>query len=59
LSDKAPHGLRILRKVVEVARFTDDSVLLTGESGTGKELVARLIHKLGPGSQKHDLVVLK
>jgi DNA-binding NtrC family response regulator len=34
----------ILRQVVEAARFTDASVLLTGESGTGKELVSRLIH---------------
>lgn len=50
--------LNILRQVVEVARFTDASVLLTGESGTGKELVARLIHSLDARSKKCDLVVL-
>ena len=50
--------LRTLRQVVEVARFTDASVLLTGESGTGKELVARLIHSLDGRDPKGKLVVL-
>jgi transcriptional regulator with GAF, ATPase, and Fis domain len=48
----------VLRQVVEAARFTDACVLLTGESGTGKELVARLIHSLGPGPLKHDVVLV-
>lgn len=48
----------MLRQVVEVARFTDASVLILGESGTGKELIARLIHTLDARPQKHDLVVL-
>ena len=47
-----------LRRVVEIAQFTDAPVLLTGESGTGKELVARLIHALDPRPGKRDLVVL-
>lgn len=50
--------IRTLRQLVEVARFTDASVLLTGESGTGKELVARLIHALDARPTKRDLVVL-
>jgi transcriptional regulator with GAF, ATPase, and Fis domain len=48
----------LLRRVVEVARFTDAAVLILGESGTGKELVARLIHTLDPRLDKRDLIVL-
>jgi transcriptional regulator with GAF, ATPase, and Fis domain len=48
----------MLRQVVEVAHFTDASVLILGESGTGKELIARLIHTLDARHQKRDLVVL-
>jgi transcriptional regulator with GAF, ATPase, and Fis domain len=47
-----------LRQIIEVARFTDASVIITGESGTGKELVARLIHTLDARSGKRNLVVL-
>ena len=47
-----------MRQVVEVACFTDASILITGESGTGKELVARLVHTLDPRANKKDLVVL-
>ncbi len=50
--------IRALRQVVDVARFTGDSMLITGESGTGKELVARLIHTLNPKPDRRDLVVL-
>jgi transcriptional regulator with GAF, ATPase, and Fis domain len=47
-----------LRQIIEIARFTDASVLITGETGTGKELVAKLIHTLDPRPNKGDLVVL-
>jgi transcriptional regulator with GAF, ATPase, and Fis domain len=50
--------LNSLRQVVEVAMFTDGSVLLTGESGTGKELIARLIHTLDPNRSGSNLVVV-
>ena len=47
-----------IREVVEVAHFTNSSVLITGESGTGKELVARLIHDLDGRPGKRDFVIL-
>lgn len=48
----------VLRRIIEVARFTDAPVLITGESGTGKELVAQAIHALDPRPRKRDLIVL-
>jgi transcriptional regulator with GAF, ATPase, and Fis domain len=48
----------VLRQVIEVAHFTDSSVLVLGETGTGKELIARLIHALDPRPKKGELVVL-
>jgi len=49
---------RVLRDVIEIARFSSASVLISGESGTGKELVARLIHTLDARQNKGELVVL-
>jgi transcriptional regulator with GAF, ATPase, and Fis domain len=49
---------RVLRQIVEVARFTDAPILITGETGTGKELVSRLIHALDARRPKRDFVVL-
>jgi transcriptional regulator with GAF, ATPase, and Fis domain len=57
LAGRSPAWIRILRQIVEVARFTNASILITGESGTGKELVARLIHTLDPRPHKQNLVV--
>lgn len=48
----------LLRRIVEVARFSDSSILLLGDSGTGKELLARLIHTLDPRANKRDLVIV-
>jgi transcriptional regulator with GAF, ATPase, and Fis domain len=50
--------LASLRQIVEVAAFTQTSILLTGESGTGKELVAQLIHVLDRRPDKGSLVVV-
>jgi transcriptional regulator with GAF, ATPase, and Fis domain len=57
LAGQSPAWIRALRQVVEIARFTDASVLIMGESGTGKELIARLIHTLDPRPKKRDLIV--
>jgi DNA-binding NtrC family response regulator len=48
----------LLREIVEVARFSDASVLLIGESGTGKDVVARLIHELDPRPFKDEFVTI-
>jgi transcriptional regulator with GAF, ATPase, and Fis domain len=55
---KSPAWRIILRDIVEIARFSDASVLILGETGTGKEIVARLIHLLDARPDKRDLVVL-
>jgi transcriptional regulator with GAF, ATPase, and Fis domain len=54
----SPAWVVVLREVVEVARYTDASLLIMGESGTGKELVARLVHTLDSRPAKRDLVIL-
>jgi transcriptional regulator with GAF, ATPase, and Fis domain len=48
----------VLREVVEMARFTTSSMLLTGETGTGKEVVARLVHDLDLRPRRRELVLL-
>jgi len=58
LVGQGPAWLSLLREIVEVACFTDASILITGESGTGKELVARLVHTLDRRAQKRELIVL-
>jgi transcriptional regulator with GAF, ATPase, and Fis domain len=58
LAGESPAWLSALRQIVEVAAFSDASVLITGESGTGKELVSRLIHALDPRPAKGAFVVL-
>ena len=57
LAGKSSLWTRVLRQVVEVAHFTNSSILITGESGTGKELFAQLVHSLDPRPRKGRLVV--
>jgi transcriptional regulator with GAF, ATPase, and Fis domain len=49
---------RLIRQIIEAARFTNAPILLSGETGTGKELAARLIHSLDCNRNQHSLVVL-
>lgn len=58
LVGNSPTWLGALREMIEVAHFTDASVLIMGETGTGKEQVARLLHALDARPNKRDLVVL-
>ncbi len=49
-----------MRQVLDVVRKvapTRSTVLLTGASGTGKELIAREIHRQGPGADARFLAV--
>ena len=48
----------LVRRLVEVAHFTDYTVLLHGPSGTGKDLLARLIHELEPRPKRGGFVIL-
>ncbi len=57
LAGQSGAWIRPLRQIVEVATFTDSSVLITGESGTGKELFAQLVHTLDTRVDKKSLVV--
>ena len=50
--------IKLLRQIVEVARYTPAAVLLIGESGTGKELLARLIHTLDRRKDRKPMVVV-
>jgi transcriptional regulator with GAF, ATPase, and Fis domain len=49
---------RLMRQVVDAARFSQSPVLVTGDTGTGKELIARLIHSLDPARKTRDLIVV-
>jgi len=43
--------MRTLRSAIERVARIPSSVLIVGESGSGKELVARELHRLGPGAK--------
>jgi transcriptional regulator with GAF, ATPase, and Fis domain len=49
---------KLLRNIIEVAVYSDASVLIQGERGTGKELVARLIHELQESKVKGEMILL-
>ncbi len=55
IGDSAP--MRALRDAITRIAPIPSSVLVVGESGTGKELVARELHRLGPG-EKAPLVAV-
>lgn len=54
----SPKWLSLLQEIIEIAHFSQDSLLILGESGTGKELIAKLIHELDTRHTKKDLVLL-
>ena len=49
IGDSAP--MRALREAIARVAPIPSGVLIVGESGTGKELVARELHRLGPGAK--------
>jgi len=49
IGDSEP--MRALRAAIARVAPIPSSVLIVGESGTGKELVARELHRLGPGAK--------
>ena len=55
---ESPVWLATLRRIAEIARFSDASALILGETGTGKEVVARLIHQLDSRPNKREFVIL-
>lgn len=48
----------ILREMIEIAVYTQSSVLIVGESGTGKEMLSKLIHHFDTRPTKADLVLV-
>jgi two-component system nitrogen regulation response regulator NtrX len=49
IGDSAP--MRTLREAIARVAAIPSSVLIVGQSGTGKELVARELHRRGPGAK--------
>ncbi len=46
-----------VRKMINMAAASDQTVLITGGTGTGKDLVAKNIHKLSKRSEKPFIIV--
>ena len=51
------HGMRTLRRTVQMLAASDASAIITGESGTGKEVVARTIHAMSTRRDKPFIAV--
>jgi two-component system nitrogen regulation response regulator NtrX len=49
IGDSAP--MRALRSAIARVATVPSGILIVGESGSGKELVARELHRLGPGAK--------
>jgi DNA-binding NtrC family response regulator len=49
IGDSAP--IRALRSAIARVASVPSGILIVGESGSGKELVARELHRLGPGAK--------
>ncbi|MCF0062559.1 sigma 54-interacting transcriptional regulator [Dyadobacter chenwenxiniae] len=47
-----------IREMIEVAAFSQSSVLIIGESGTGKEMLSKLVHHFDTRKNKGELVLL-
>jgi transcriptional regulator with GAF, ATPase, and Fis domain len=57
LVGKSPVWSRLVRQIVEAARFTRTPILLMGESGTGKELLAHVVHAMGSSGNRELVTV--
>lgn len=66
LSDKEQKGIVFVANspvmkeakfLIERAANTPSNILITGESGTGKEVLARLVHKMGPGAKNRFFAI--
>ena len=49
---------KLLRSIIEVAAYSEATVLIEGERGTGKELIAKLIHELDKRRTNNNLVLI-
>ena len=58
LVGESPGWVKVVRELVDLARFSSINLLIGGESGTGKELAARLVHTLDPRPTKGALVTV-
>jgi len=54
----ASPAMQRLREVIARLGPIQSPVLITGESGTGKELIARELHRLGPGGADAALIAV-
>lgn len=58
LVGESPVWKNAVREMIEVAVYSQSSVLIIGESGTGKEMLSKLIHHFDTRKTKGDLVLV-